>query len=83
VPVDGEICQAGTPGPLVGQASVPVGEEICQAGTPGPLVGQASVPVDGRAFLGAKRGNLAVPTRKPEIATSPPFADSGRLLAMT
>ncbi|HQL61526.1 MAG TPA: hypothetical protein PLQ35_04465 [bacterium] len=31
----------------------------------------------------AKRGNLAVGTRKPEIATSPPFADSGRLLAMT
>ncbi len=28
-------------------------------------------------------GNLAVRTRQPEIATSPPFADSGRLLAMT
>jgi len=33
--------------------------------------------------LQVKRGNLAVRTCKIEIATSPPFADSGRLLAMT
>ncbi len=36
-----------------------------------------------RLSLRAKRGNPAVRTSKPEIATSQPFADSGLLLAMT